>query len=119
VDPDVVGSPQGAEEVAAGGQLADEVGEYPVVGGAAGFGAQQGDDLAGVALPVAVEGLRARVEEGEPRRVHRPLRHHEHLAEQGSAEPVGGHRVEAAVLNEHGHVVHGVDQLQHAGADLL
>ena len=36
---DVVGGPQGAEQVAAGGELADEVGEDPVVGRAAGFGA--------------------------------------------------------------------------------
>ena len=60
-------------------ELADEVGEDPVVGRAAGLGAQQGDDLAGVALPVAVEGLGAGVEEDEPRGVHGPLRLHEHL----------------------------------------
>ena len=65
--------PQGAEQVAAGGELADQVGEDPVVGRAAGLGAQQGDDLAGVALPVPVEGLGAGVEEGEPGGVHRAV----------------------------------------------
>ena len=90
--------------VAAGGELADEVGEDPVVGRPAGLGAQQGDDLAGVAFPVPVERLGAGVEEGEPGRVHRPLRHDEHLGEQGGAEPVRGDRVEPAVLDEHRHV---------------
>ena len=35
--------PPGAEGIAAGGQITDEVGERPVVGIAAGLGAQQGD----------------------------------------------------------------------------
>ena len=48
-----------------------------------------------------------------------PLRQHEHLGEQGGAEPVRGDRVEASVLDEHRHVVHGVDQLLHVRPDLL
>jgi hypothetical protein len=43
VESDVVRGPAGAEGIAAGGQLTDEVGERPVVGIAAGLGAQQGD----------------------------------------------------------------------------
>jgi hypothetical protein len=46
------------------------------------------------------------------------LREDEHFRKQGCAEPVGDHGVETAVLDEHGHVVHGVDQLLHVGADL-
>ena len=42
VQPDVVRGPAGAEGVAAGGQLADEIGQRPVVGVAAGLGAEDG-----------------------------------------------------------------------------
>ena len=74
VPADVVRGPQGAEPVAAGGQLADELGEYPVVGVAAGLGAQQRDAVAGGAVPVRVEVRRARVEERVPGVVRRAAR---------------------------------------------
>ena len=48
---DVVGCPQGAEGVTAGGKLADEVGEGAVAGGPAGLGAQEGNGLLGGRLP--------------------------------------------------------------------
>ncbi len=66
VDPDVVGGPPDPELVAAGGQLPDQVRESPVVGIAAGLGAQQGDRVVGHLVPVAEEPARVRVEEDEP-----------------------------------------------------
>jgi hypothetical protein len=55
VQPHVVGGPAGAEFVAAGGEFADEVGQVPVEGVTAGFGAQQGDGGVRGAVPVGVE----------------------------------------------------------------
>ena len=55
VDADVVGGPAGAELFAAGGELADQVGQVAVVGVAAGFGAQDGDGVVGDFVPVAEE----------------------------------------------------------------
>ena len=66
VQADVVGGPADAELVAAGGQLADQVGQVLVVGVAAGFGAQHGDGVVGGAFPVAPERAGVRVEEVEP-----------------------------------------------------
>ena len=62
VDADVVGGPAGPELLAAGGELADEVGQVAVVGVAAGFGAQDGDGVVGGLVPVAQElrGARGR-----------------------------------------------------------
>ena len=85
----------------------------------AGLGSKQGDDLAGVAFPVPVERLGPRVEKDEPGRVHRPLRHDEHLREQRAPEPVRGDRIEPTVLDEHRHTAHRVDQLLHVRPDLL
>ena len=65
VEADVVAGPELAELVAAGRELADEVGEITVVGVAAGGRAQGGDDVAGDAVPVEVELVGARVEEDE------------------------------------------------------
>ena len=64
---DVVCAPEFAEEVAAGGEFADEVAEFSVVRGAAGFSAKDGDHLPGVVLPVLIEGLGSRVEGGRKR----------------------------------------------------
>ena len=47
VDADVVRRPAAAELLATGGELPDQVREVPVVGVAAGFGAQQGDGVVG------------------------------------------------------------------------
>ena len=47
-------------------QLADEVGELTVVRVAAGFRAQDGDNVVRDAVPVDVEGGGARIEEEEP-----------------------------------------------------
>ena len=55
VELDVVGGPADAELVAAGGELADEVGQAAVVGVAAGFGAQDGDGVVGDGVPVDEE----------------------------------------------------------------
>jgi len=74
VDPDVVGGPSDPELVAAGGQLPDQVRQLPVVGFAAGLGAQQGDRVVGHFVPVAEEPARVRVEEDEPGVVGRPGR---------------------------------------------
>ena len=69
---DVVAAPAGAEVVAAGGELADEVVELAVVRVAAGFGAQDRDADVGSRVPVGVEALAGRVEEREPGDVRRP-----------------------------------------------
>jgi hypothetical protein len=66
VDSDVVRGPALSELFAAGGQLPDQVREVPVVGVAAGFGAQQGDGVVGGLVVVAEELSRVRVEEDEP-----------------------------------------------------
>jgi hypothetical protein len=55
VDLDVVGGPSTPELVAAGRQLTDQIGEAPVVGVAAGLGAQDGDGVVGGLVPVAEE----------------------------------------------------------------
>ena len=55
VELDVVRAPADAELVAAGGELADEVGEALVVGVAAGDGAQEADAVVGDAVPVDEE----------------------------------------------------------------
>lgn len=69
-----------------GEQLQPTVGgEDPVIRCTPRFGPGQGDDLAGVAFPVAVEG--AGIEEREPGSVQRALGHCEHLGEQGGAKP--------------------------------
>ena len=97
---DVVRRPPGAELVAAGGQLADEVRELRVVRVAAGLGAQVRDEVRGGALPVGVEVLRGGVEEGEAGAVGRLLAALEHRRVQGAAERVGGEVVEAAVAHD-------------------
>ena len=61
----VVLGPPGAELVAAGGQLADEVGQLPVVRVAAGLDAQGAPAVAGDAFPVDPELPGAGVEERE------------------------------------------------------
>ena len=61
-----------AELLAAGGELTDQVRELPVVGVAAGLGAQDGDGVVGDLVPVAEELVRVRVEEDEPGVVGRP-----------------------------------------------
>ena len=54
----VVGGPPIAEGVAAGGQLADEVGQVAVVGVAAGFDAKHGDGGVGRVVPVWIQPRR-------------------------------------------------------------
>ncbi len=58
--------PADAEVVAAGGQLADEVGESFVVGVATGFGAEDPDGVVGDRVPVEVEVQGLGVQEDEP-----------------------------------------------------
>ncbi len=57
VEADVVRGPARAEHLAAGRELADEVGETAVVGIAAGLGAQDGDGVGRDLLPVDVESV--------------------------------------------------------------
>ncbi|GAA3840804.1 hypothetical protein GCM10022206_93930 [Streptomyces chiangmaiensis] len=71
---DVVGAPAGAECVAAGGQLTDEVVQVFVVGVAAGFGAQDGDGYVGGLVPVGVEAVGGGVEEVEAGQVRLVVR---------------------------------------------
>jgi hypothetical protein len=59
VDADVVRGPAAAELLAPRGELPAQVREVPVVGVAAGFGAQQGDGVVGGLVVVAEERLRA------------------------------------------------------------
>ena len=109
--------PAGAEGIAAGGQLADEVGEHLVVRGSAGLGAQQRDDVVDGPVVVGVELRAARVEQQEPggigagrgveqRRVQRP------------AGTVGGQVVHPGVADQR-RGGHRVEDALHAGADLL
>ena len=88
--------------LAAGGELADEVGQVAVVGVAAGFGAQDGDGVVGCLVPVAEELRGAGVEEGVPGAVGVLVAHGEERREQGLAERVAAQVVEAAVVDDGG-----------------
>lgn len=68
---DVVGAPAGAEFVAAGGELADEVVQVLVMRVAAGFGPQDGDGDVGGLVPVGVEAAGRGVKEVKVARVGR------------------------------------------------
>lgn len=74
VDPDVVGGPPGRGTGRCGWTAPRSGPTAPVVGIAAGLGAQQGDSLAGDLVPVAEELGGVRVEEEEPGVVGRPDR---------------------------------------------
>ena len=116
VEADVVGGPAGSELVAAGGELADEVGEVAVGGVASGFGAQDGDGGVGDVVPVDEELAAVRVEEREPGEVRRRRRVGERRCEQGAAERVGGDDVEASVAHDGRGAGHGVEEALHARA---
>src|SRR5207237_2398551 len=116
---DVVGGPAHSELVATHGELTDEVRQFAVIGISAGFGAERPDRGVGDAVPVDVEAPGPRVQEDEPGQVHRPGRVDEGLGVEGIAEPIGGEYVEAPVADEGGGVRDGVEDLLHAGADLL
>ena len=117
VEPDVVGGPPHAELVAAGGELADEVGQTSVVGVAAGFGAQDGDGVVGDGVPVDEELRRPRVEEQEAGRVRWLHRIVEHVGVEGVAEPVSGEDVQATVADVRRGAGHRVEDLLHRRAD--
>jgi len=119
VEPDVVGGPADTELLAARGQLADHVGEPPVVGVASGLGAQEGHDVAGDALPVEVELGRAGVQEEEAGGVGRADRVAEDLGEERVPQLVGIQDVQAPVLHERRRPGHRVEDPLHAGADAL
>ncbi len=108
VELDVVGRPADSERVASGGQLADEVGEAPVVGVTAGFGAENGDRVVGDLLPVMEELGRLWVQEDEPGHVRRACQVAEHRRVQGVAEGVGAQDVEATVADIGRDSGHGV-----------
>lgn len=65
----VVGRPTESERVAAGDQLADQIGEPFVAGILAGVGAHGGDQIVGVVVPVGEEVPGGRAQEHEPGRV--------------------------------------------------
>src|SRR5665811_2058256 len=111
---DVVRCPEGAERVAAGGELADEVAELAVVRCAAGFAAEERHELLRRVVPVAVEAGGAGIEEEEAPEVRGPSGVHVHLGEQGAAERVGRDDVEAPVLHDRWDVMHGIEELLHA-----
>ena len=119
VGADVVRGPAGAEGVALGGELADEVGEVAVVWVAAGFGAQHRDGVVGDAVPLDEEAGRARVEEDEAGVVGRLAGREVHLGVQRVAELIGGQHVSASVLHQRGRVGHRVDDALHARPDPL
>jgi hypothetical protein len=102
VEADVVGGPAGTELGALSGQLADEVSEVPVVGVAASGGAEDGDHVAGGAVPVDVEIAGAGVEEDVAGAVDRARAggSAEHVGVEGVAELVGGEVVQAGVVDD-------------------
>src|SRR2546421_12024440 len=118
VEPDVVRGPAGAEDLAACGQLPDEVREPPVVRVPPGLGTQDRDGVSRHLLPVGVEVGRARVEKDEARRVRRPVRAVEMLGVEGSAETVCGEDVHSPVPYERRRRDRMEDAL-HAGPDPL
>lgn len=73
VQGDVVGCPADAERVAAGGELADEIGELPVVRVPACLGAKDADRVVGDLVPVDEELWCGRVQEDERWSVDRPV----------------------------------------------
>src|SRR2546421_5927569 len=92
---DVVRGPPGPKRVAAGRQLADEVGQGAVVGVAAGLRAQCRDEVLRRFLPVDEELLGGGIEEGEARTVGWLLAALEQRRVEGAAELVGGEVVAA------------------------
>src|SRR5579875_903585 len=88
VEPHVVRGPPGAEVVAAGGQLTDQVGQGLVVRAAPGLGAQHRHHVLGLALPVWVELRGGGVEEQEAGVVGGLGGAGQDRREQGRAEPV-------------------------------
>src|SRR5258708_13735645 len=93
-------APPCPEIIAAGGQLADQVRQLPVVGIAAGPGAQQGDRVVGYLVPVAEELGRMRVEEDEPGNAGRPARVAVDRRGQREPELVCGPDVQASAEHE-------------------
>jgi hypothetical protein len=79
VEADVMSGPPGAELVAAGGQLADQLDELLVVGVAARLGPEHGGDVVSGALPVGEEVACGRVEIDEAGVVGGPARVGENL----------------------------------------
>ena len=88
------------ERLAAGGQLADEVLQPPVVGVAAGLGAHDADAHLGEEVPVGVEVARGGVEELEAGEVRRAAAVADDGGVEGAAERVGGEQVLARVADE-------------------
>ena len=110
----VMPGPQLAEFVAAGGQLADELGQSAVEG--AGDGAEVRDEVVGDVLPVRPELAGTRVEEGEPGHVRRAARVGEEHAVQGAGERIGRDQVQGGAADQRGDADEGVeDRLQLRG----
>src|SRR5204862_1572880 len=108
VEADVVRGPTGAELVAAGGELPNEVGQVAVGGVASCFSPQDGDGGVGDVVPVDEDVASGRVDEREPGQVRRSGRVDEGRGEQGAAERVGGDDVEASVAHDGWCAGHGV-----------
>src|SRR2546425_320306 len=119
VELDVVGGPADTELLAARGQLADQVGEPPVVGVASGLGAKEGHDVVGDPLPLDVELGRAGVQEDEAGGVGRAARVAEDLGEERGPELVGVQDVQAPVLHQRRSPGHRVEDPLNARAYAL
>ena len=117
VEADVVGGPPGAEVLATGGKLADQLDELPVVGVAACLGAEHGGDVVGGALPVGEEVACGRVEVDEAGVVDGPARIGEERGVEGAGHPVGGEHVVPGVADPGGCVCDGVKDLLDAVGD--
>ena len=119
VEADIVRGPPGAEVLAAGGQLADQVRQGLVVRALPGLGAQHGHHVLGLALPLGVERGRGGVEEQEPGVVGRLGGAGEDRGEQRRGKPVSGQDVQPGVADVGRGRDHRVQDAPHAWPDLL
>ncbi len=117
VKPDVVGGPPGAEVLAAGGKLADQLDELLVAGAAACLGAEHGGDVVGGAFPVGEEVACGWVEVDEAGVIDWPARVGEERGVQGAGHAVGGEHVVSGVADPRGCVGDGVQDLLDAAGD--
>ncbi len=119
VESHVMGCPPGAERLAAGCQLPDEVRQRPVVRVAPGLGPEHRDRVLGMALPVEVEPRGAGVEEDKPGSVGRPGGAVEYRREECLSQPVRREDIHAPVAHVRRCRDHRIEDALHARADLL
>ena len=119
MEANVVSSPANTEILAARRQLADEIGEGPVVGVAAGLGAQERHDIVGDGLPVREEVRGPRIEEDETSGVGRSARVREQFGEEGASELICIQDVQPPVLHEGRNPGHRIEDPLHIRAYAL